>query len=256
MILVSIVTVVLNGEKFIEQTIQSVITQNYSNIEYIIIDGGSSDNTKRIVNKYKNQISIFVSEPDDGQSDALIKGFSKSKGDILCWLNYDDLFYNDNVISLIAKAFEKSGAGLMYGNDLLIDSVARPIFPRFFNRHSLNKLLYYKSISQPSCFFSRAAYGRALIDEKLVYSMDIDLWLKMFKREKVVYIDQILSCNRIHSDRKMISGVSEARLEANYVRIRHGANKKIMSIGRLFFKFLDMRNNYVKLKYYISNIIL
>ena len=88
--LISIVTVVYNGEKYLEDSIKSVLNQSYKNIEYIIIDGGSTDGTLGIIRKYEKYISYWVSEPDKGQSDALNKGFKKSTGSILAWLNADD----------------------------------------------------------------------------------------------------------------------------------------------------------------------
>ena len=106
--LLSIVTVVMNGERYLEETIQSVIRQTYDNVEYIIIDGGSTDGTVDIIKKYEEQIDYWVSEHDDGQTDALIKGFDVSNGDILYWLNYDDLLFNENTIADVVTVFEKN----------------------------------------------------------------------------------------------------------------------------------------------------
>jgi len=145
--LLSIVTVVMNGERYLEETIKSVINQEYNNFEYIIIDGGSTDNTINIIKKYQRHIDKWISEPDKGQTDALIKGFSQCSGDILYWLNYDDLLHDVKTLELVAGVFkENNNIDLVYGDDLLVDKDLNVIKLRDFSYHTLGKLLYYKSI--------------------------------------------------------------------------------------------------------------
>ena len=105
--LISIITVVYNGEKFIESTIKSVISQNYKNIEYIIIDGASTDGTIEVIKKYENDISYWISEKDNGISDAFNKGIKRATGDLIGIINADD-FYNDNILELVAKNYDRS----------------------------------------------------------------------------------------------------------------------------------------------------
>lgn len=104
----SIVTVVYNGEKHLEETIQSVISQDYADYEYIVIDGSSTDNTLKIIEKYKNKIDYFISEPDKGIYDAMNKGYRAAKGAYVYYLNADDCFFNNNTLYFIAKVIEKS----------------------------------------------------------------------------------------------------------------------------------------------------
>jgi glycosyltransferase involved in cell wall biosynthesis len=119
---VSIITVCYNSEKTIERTIQSVLSQNYSNIEYILVDGGSKDNTVQIIEKYKESIDQFVSEKDEGIYDAINKGILMSKGDIVGILNSDDIFSNQNIVSEVASVFiEKPQLDSIIGNIAFIN---------------------------------------------------------------------------------------------------------------------------------------
>ncbi len=112
----SLVTVVYNAQDTIEQCIRSVISQNYHNLEYIIIDGGSTDDTLKIINRYKSHISILVSEPDSGIYDAMNKGIRLATGEILGTLNADDYFTDQEVLRSVVKVFERQNADAVYGD--------------------------------------------------------------------------------------------------------------------------------------------
>lgn len=114
--LVSIITPSFNQGRFLEETILSVLNQDYSNIEYILIDGGSSDNSKEIIMKYADWISYWVSEPDIGQADAINKGFRKSKGDLICWINSDDLLYPNFVSTRVKQFLDNPDVDFIYGD--------------------------------------------------------------------------------------------------------------------------------------------
>ncbi|HAL83616.1 MAG TPA: glycosyltransferase, partial [Mucilaginibacter sp.] len=113
---ISLITVCYNAESTIKQCIQSVISQNYGNLEYIIIDGGSTDNTIQVINQYKDYISIFVSEPDAGIYDGINKGIKMAGGDIVGALNADDFFADNTVLNIIADAFKTQDTGIIYGD--------------------------------------------------------------------------------------------------------------------------------------------
>ena len=113
--LVSIITVVYNGEKHIEQTINSVLNQTYSNIEYIIIDGDSTDNTLNIIKKYEDKIAHFISEKDSGIYNAMNKGLALTKGEIISILNADD-YYFENTLQQVVDIFSTSQSDIVYGN--------------------------------------------------------------------------------------------------------------------------------------------
>ena len=202
---VSVVTPSYNQGRFIEETILSVISQDYPNLEYIIVDGGSTDNTMSIVKKYQSQISYYISEPDNGQSDAINKGFSFSTGQILAWINSDDV-YLPGAISAAVHAMKVTDASVVYGDFELInaeshilDTIRSPDFDAI-------RLLNGDYIPQPSTFFRRSAFfdvGR--IDESLHYSMDYDLWLKMALGYRFLHVSKTLSKFRLHTDSKTVT---------------------------------------------------
>lgn len=113
---ISLITVCFNAENTINQCIQSVFSQNFKNVEYIIVDGGSTDKTVEIINQYKDKINIFLSEPDDGIYDAMNKGIKLAGGDIIGMLNADDSFADNNTLSTVAEAFKQSNARIIYGD--------------------------------------------------------------------------------------------------------------------------------------------
>ena len=119
---ISIVIPCFNAERFIDETLLSIIGQDYDNYEVVVIDGGSTDDTLFILDRYRNNIAILVSEPDSGVPDALNKGFRLSTGDVLCWLNGDDVYINKSALSLVAKAFSKGDANFLYGHSVKLDS--------------------------------------------------------------------------------------------------------------------------------------
>lgn len=115
-ILVSVVTPSYNQGQYLEQTIQSVLNQTYPNVEYLVIDGGSTDNSIEIIKKYKEKIAFWISEPDSGQADAINKGFKRAKGDLLCWVNSDDIVYPHYIADRVNQFREHPDVGMIYGD--------------------------------------------------------------------------------------------------------------------------------------------
>ncbi len=113
---VSIITPSYNQGKYLEQTIQSVLNQTYSNIEYLVVDGGSTDNSVDIIKKYEEKISYWISESDNGQADAINKGFKLAKGDLVCWVNSDDILYPDYVANRVQQFKENPNVDMIYGD--------------------------------------------------------------------------------------------------------------------------------------------
>ncbi len=206
--LVSIITPSFNQGAFIEETIKSVLAQDYPEIEHIVIDGGSTDDTIGILKKYEGRLK-WISEPDEGQTDAIIKGFKMSSGEVLAWLNSDDT-YLPGAISRAVKAFYAApGAGMVYGKVLFTDTSGKvlgeyPTEP--FDRARLATVTF---ICQPSTFFTRSAfYGAGGLDKTLNYNMDFDLWLRLSKKYAVRYVPECMSTYRLHRASKTVSDAS------------------------------------------------
>lgn len=198
---ISIVTASFNQGHFIEETIQSVLGQNYSNLEYIIIDGGSTDNSVEVIKKYENQITYWVSEPDNGQSDAINKGLKLATGDVVAWLNSDDIFL-DGALLAMGKAFaDNAGADIVYGD--VVNFSPDGVKTKVENHFELLDFMSRVSIHQPGVFWKRALneqYG--YLDESFYYLMDYELWMRVFLNAKSVRIDKEICLFRVHDNAK------------------------------------------------------
>jgi hypothetical protein len=158
--LVSIITPSYNQVAYLEQTIQSVFRQDYPRIEYIVIDGGSTDNSFEIIRKYVDRLAYWISERDSGQAEAINKGFKRARGEILAWLNSDD-YYLPNTISAAVKCFEENPDVVMiYGDMLAVDGSGQTINVLKYKQYSLEDLLCFQIIGQPSVFFRRRTESR------------------------------------------------------------------------------------------------
>ena len=220
---ISIVTPSYNQVQFLERTIQSVIGQNYPNLEYIIIDGGSADGSVDIIKKYEKWLSCWVSEPDQGQADALNKGFSRSTGEILAWINSDDM-YLPEVFWKIAEAFKKDpDAAIVYGDYIKVSAQDKCIALRRQPSFSYPICLYaYLTVMQPASFFQRRAFFNVGgIDVSFHYTMDYDLIVRLATCGKVVHIKEYLAVFRVHALSKSVADYSHFSEEYRKVRIKN-----------------------------------
>jgi glycosyltransferase involved in cell wall biosynthesis len=199
---ISIVTACFNAERFVEASIQSVLEQGYPNLEYIVIDGGSTDDTVRILERYSPHFSYWVSEPDQGQSDALNRGFSRSTGDIIAWQNADDL-YLPNAFWEVAEVFRSvPDADLVFSNILLIDSSGSTITDVRFTPFSLDHLLYAGwNTSSQSAFWSRTVMERTGRLKVWPHTWDWDWFLRVGRQaRRVVHKRRFWGAYRLHQD--------------------------------------------------------
>jgi len=255
---ISIVTPSFNQGQFLERTILSVLNQNYPNLEYIIIDGGSSDGSIEIIKKYSKYLSYWTSEKDKGQSNAINKGFEKSTGDILAWLNSDDI-YLPGALVFISKYMEKNkNVEMVYGRCYIIDKddkiLKESYTVPFDHIFYLHKLI---SIAQPASFWRRSLYLIAgPLNEQNYTCMDHELFVRFIKiGATIVYIDRLFAGFRIHP--ASISG--SGRLERQYREDILKIQKEIIcynpnKIGHLLKKFyLIIKYPYHNVRYFLSN---
>lgn len=202
---ISIVTPTFNQGKYIEETILSIISQNYPNLEYIIVDGGSTDNTLDIIKKYNNQIAYWVSEPDRGQTHALNKGFARCTGEIVAYINSDD-YYEGGTFFKVASYFQNPSVDIINGGCASFKEGEKEVTVHKANFVTYKRLIKYWTDAipaQPSVFFRRYVLEKVgYPDESLVYSMDVDMWMKMSKHFNFVRVNELFSYYRLHSTSK------------------------------------------------------
>ena len=201
--LVSIITPSFNQAEFLEDCIRSVLDQDYPNIEYIIVDGGSRDGSQAIIKRFGKQITWWVSEPDGGQAEAINKGYSKAKGEIVAWLNSDDL-YRPSAISEAVEFLEKHPKTAMVYGDL--DSIKRD-GQRFhtikYQQFDVIDLLAFRMIGQPSVFMRRKMMPKErLLDPNFHYLLDHHLWLRIAIDHPIQHVPRIWAAARHHSGAK------------------------------------------------------
>lgn len=229
---ISIVTPSYNQGRFIEGTIRSVLLQGYPNLEYIIIDGVSTDNSVEIIKKYSQWITYWISEPDRGQSHAINKGFERACGEIFGWLNSDD-FLLPGALSNVVTAYRENPsavgwAGICYCIDPS-SQILKTVTPKGLERDSLADWSYGGFFYQPSCFFSAWAWKELNgLDESLHYAMDLDLWLRLAALGRFISIQHPLSAAIIHGDAKTQAQRPEMHAETVFVQIKHGYREAAM----------------------------
>lgn len=218
---ISIVTPSYNQGQFIEQTILSVIGQGYPNLEYIIIDGGSTDNTVDIIKKYVEKITYWVSEPDKGQSDALNKGLAKCTGDIFNWINSDDYFEENSLFKIAQYFIDNPSIEMVCGNCQYFNSETQT--QTFIHRSgifkSVEETLINQIINQQASFY-KLAIIKSLggINKRLHYCMDLDLWFRyliQYGQENILLVDELFAHFRLHYESKTVQYQLRFRDEEN-----------------------------------------
>ena len=222
---VSIVTPSLNQGRFIEDAIRSVLCQDHPRIEHIVVDGGSTDDTLPILRAYTGRIR-WVSEKDAGQAAAINKGFRMSSGEVLAWLNSDDVYEPGAVSAAVRHLCENPELMLVYGDATLTDAAGHELGPcAHVEPFDLDRLVHHLDfIVQPAAFFRRQAFEAAGgLDESLHWTMDYDLWLKIARRFPVGYLPRKLARYRWTGGNKTSLGGFARFEEIERVGRRHGA---------------------------------
>ncbi len=202
--LVSIVTPCYNMAQYLPEAIQSVLSQDYPNIEYIVVDGGSTDGTLEILERYKDRLS-YTSAPDRGPSDAACQGLRRARGEIVTWLNADDSFLPGAIRTAVDYMQEHPDADVVYGEGWWIDEHGA-VIERYPTLHFDAKVLERDCfICQPAAFIRASAYRRCELDPNVARSFDYDLWIRMAKAGfHFESIPQYLANSRMHRGAKTI----------------------------------------------------
>lgn len=222
---ISVVTPSYNQGCYLEETIRSVLLQNYPNLEYRIVDGGSVDGSVAIVKSYGSLLSGWVSEPDHGQAAAIEKGFRTATGDLLCWLNSDDFLLPGALLRVAQHFIAAPGREWAVGGGVVVDEQGRLIEKRYPFPQRFESLLFLgQFFPQMSAFWTRDAHrGVGGLDDGLHFCFDYDFFLKLARRSAPGRINALLSAFRLHGASKTSTIFEETAVpECRLVRERHG----------------------------------
>jgi len=212
--LVSVITPSYNQAQYLEDTIQSVIQQDYPNLEYIVVDGGSTDGSLEVIERYKNKLAWWVSEPDEGQADAINKGFRKSSGEIIAWLNSDDLYLPGTISSAVEVFENNSQAGVIYGNAVSADADGRLLNKLSFSNWGTLDFLKFNIICQPAVFMKRSLVEKVgYLDASYHFFLDHQLWIRLSRETEFLHHPQVWAVSRYHQDAKNVTMASECGAE-------------------------------------------
>jgi glycosyltransferase involved in cell wall biosynthesis len=211
----SVITPSFNQGQFIERTIQSVLSQTGVEFNYMVCDGGSSDNTVDILRQYQDWIQ-WVSEPDAGQADAVNKGIQNTMGDIIAWINSDDIYY-PNALKKVRQIFETHPAvQVVYGDANHIDEVDQIIEPYPTEPWNYQHLKDICFICQPATFFRRELVDtHGLLSAQLKYCMDYELWLRFGQYTDFYYLPEVLAGSRFYENTKTLGQRTAVHFEIN-----------------------------------------
>lgn len=235
---ITIVTPSFNQGAYIEETIRSVLLQNYPNLEYIVIDGGSTDATKQILEKYAPWISYWRSEKDKGQGHAINKGFSLASGEIYGWINSDDFYMNEAFFNL-AQSFQKYNPDVIYGDGLVLDELTKNLTYCKANWVKERYLFMGGIIMQHSCFWKQSVHLPIL--EALHCAVDSELWFRLIPKAKIKHIKYPFGIVRIQPDAKTQNDRFKKKWEEDNALIG-----KIYQFEKKFFLFRYFLSRFYK----------
>jgi len=224
--LVSIVTPSCNQARFLEYTIRSVLEQDYPNVEYILVDGGSTDGSLDIIHRYAERFAWWVSEKDRGQTDAINKGFARANGHILAWLNSDDTYEPNSVAEAVEYLRGRPDVGMVYGDANFIDQNGA-VIGRFSAAQTDYKRLRrgYVHIPQQASFWRADLWKKVgPLDPSFFFAMDYDLWVRLAAQTPIQYTPRLWANFRLHTEGKTVAADDRCWPEMLKVHYRDGGS--------------------------------
>jgi glycosyltransferase involved in cell wall biosynthesis len=221
---ISMVTCSFQQGRYLAQTLRSVLEQGYPDLEYIVIDGGSTDGSVDIIRRYQHALAAWISEPDRGQTDALIKGLGRATGEVHGWLCSDDLLL-PGTLAAVAEFFTAHPAAMaVYGDALWIDADGRYLRPK--KEMGFNRFVFlhdHNYVPQPSMFWRASLYAAVSgLDPAFDLAMDADLWERFSRHTRIEHVPLYFSCMRYYERQKTRSRRAEGRREDALIRGRGG----------------------------------
>jgi glycosyltransferase involved in cell wall biosynthesis len=217
--LVSIITPSYNQASFLEKTIRSVLGQDYPEIEYIVVDGASTDGSVEIIERYQDKLAWWISEKDAGQAEAINKGFRRARGEILAWLNSDDIYAPGAVGRAVEILQKRPEVFLVFGNAVSIDETGRPFNDQVFGHRDFEDLAAFKIICQPTVFFRKEALDKAgFLDPTYHLLLDHHLWLRIAALGPLAHVPEVLAFARYHPGAKNVRQAADFGQEAYRIR--------------------------------------
>ena len=213
--LVSIITPSYNQASFLEQTICSVLGQDYPNVEYMVVDGGSDDGSLEIIKRYANRLTWWVSEKDHGQAEAINKGFSRANGEYIAWINSDDFYQPGAIRAAVDELQSHPDAGMVFGDVRVVDKNEKILNHLHYGNWGLQEFMTFHIIGQPAVFLRRSVLEKTgFLDETYHFMLDHQLWLRVGLQASIRYVPQLWAGAHYHEDCKNLAQASEFGKEA------------------------------------------